>query len=84
MEIVGFKVDQVYVLKWLKRYVKKDPKLDLQVIEFLRNKADYVKAKAVAQYNNSRNPIEKLEYKLNLLIGPNKLKDRIKVAHGHA
>ena len=48
MEVVGFKVDQVFVRKWLKKHIKKDPSLDLQVMEFLKNKADYVKAKAIA------------------------------------
>lgn len=35
MEIVGFKVDQVFIMKWLRKNTIKNPSLDLEVIEFL-------------------------------------------------
>ena len=46
-------------------------------MDFLRNKADFMKNRAVAQYGKSRNPLENLEYKLNLLIGPKKMRERM-------
>ena len=84
MEIVGFKVDQVFVLKWLNKNEKKKVMVDEDVMEFLKNQANFLKNKAVAQYCASKNPLEKLEYKLNGMIGPKKLKQRMEKAHGIA
>ena len=47
MEMVGFKVDQVFIQSWLKKHQVRDPSLDPDVVEFLQNRADYLKAKAV-------------------------------------
>ena len=80
MEMVGFKVDQVFIMSWLKKHTIKDPSLDMEVVEFLENRADFLKARAVVQYKASRNPLEKLEYKMNLLIGPKMIKKRIEQA----
>jgi len=77
MEISGFKVDQVFVVHWLKRHFIKDPTVDTAVLEFINNQADYLKEQAIQQYKQSQNPIEKLEYNLNKLIGPSKIKDRV-------
>ena len=77
MEISGFKVDQVFVVHWLKRHFIKDPTVDTAVLDFINNQADYLKEKAIQQYKLSQKPIEKLEYNLNKLIGPSKIKDRV-------
>lgn len=77
MELVGFKVDQVFIVKWLKRNIKKTPELDAKVLAFIQDKDNFMKQRAVELYRQSTNPLEKLEFRLNDLIGPAKLKKRI-------
>ena len=43
IELVGFKVDQIYILNWLKKYMIKDPSLDLDVIKYIQNKSGFIK-----------------------------------------
>lgn len=65
MELVGFKVDKVYITRYLKRHLDASVNLDPEVLDYLENRAEYIKQKAVSQYRKSKNPIEKLEYQLN-------------------
>ena len=82
MEMIGFKVDSVFVQNWIAKHTSDSPSLDAEVINFmLESRAEFMKEKALRQYRISKNPIEKLEYKLNSLIGPKKLHDRILHAH---
>ena len=76
METVGFKVDQVFVSNWIKKHDIPDVKIDNDVAEFLKDKAAFMKEKAVIQYKKSKNPVQKLEFQLNEMIGPTKLKER--------
>ena len=48
MEIVGFKVDKVFILNWLTKHSKKEQSLDKDVMNFLSNKADFMREKALA------------------------------------
>lgn len=84
MELVGFKVDSVFVQGWLEKHTIRTPKLSQDVLNFMQNKVGSIKEHAIGQYKVSRNPLEKLEYKLNSLIGPKKLHDRIVHAHEQA
>ena len=43
-----------------------------------------MKEKALMQYGRSRDPKEKLEYKLNEKIGPKKLRNRLEAAQSKA
>ena len=43
IELVGFKVDQIYILNWLKKYMIKDPSLDLDVLKYIQNKSGFIK-----------------------------------------
>ena len=77
MEIVGFKVDRIYIEKVRSRKLETVASIDKDVMEFLKNQAFFMKMKAMKNYKNSENQVEKLEYKLNKLIGPNRLKDKL-------
>ena len=35
VELIGFKVDRIFVLNWLKKYMIKDHSLDLDVIGYI-------------------------------------------------
>ena len=35
MEIIGFKVDQVYIINWLNKYMIKDTGIDKDVVMYL-------------------------------------------------
>ena len=43
-------------------------------MEFLKNREYFLKMQAIKNYKHSKRPIEQLEFRLNKLIGPNKLK----------
>ena len=77
MEIVGFKVDRIYIDKVRDRKIEKIADMDSDVKEFLKNQAFFLKMQAMQNYKKSENPVEKLEYKLNKLIGPKILKKKL-------
>ena len=47
METVGFKVDQVFVQNWIKKHDIPEVKIDNDVAEFLKDRAAFMKEKAV-------------------------------------
>ena len=47
MEIFGFKVDQVYVLNWIRKHNQPDFSLDSDVVEFIAHRGDFLKEKAL-------------------------------------
>ena len=80
MELVGFKVDRVYVTRFLKRKMHKEIHLRKTIEEFFKDKNKYIKGQAVKQYRNSNNPVEKFEYLLDQRIGPTRMKENMKKA----
>ena len=70
MEIIGFKVDSVYVQNWMTKHKNPIPQIDLDGLGFMHTSVGFMKDKTVSQFKESRNPIEKLEYKLNSIIVP--------------
>ena len=83
MELVGFKVDRVYITRYLERKQERDikPQIRKSVEDFFTDKMQYLKDKAVNRYyKESKIPIEKFEYQLAQCIGPSKIKENIKRA----
>lgn len=78
MEVVGFKVDQVFITSFLKKHEIADLKVDSKVAEFLQDRTAFIKDRAIAGYKQSKNAQQNLEYQLNEIIGPTKLKERAK------
>ena len=37
LEVIGFKVDQVFIINWLKKYQYAEPSVDEDVLKFLRD-----------------------------------------------
>ena len=67
MELVGFKVDRVYITRYLERKQERDikPQIRKSVEDFFTDKIQYLKDKAVNHYyKESKVPIEKFEYQL--------------------
>ena len=64
METVGFKVDQVFVTSWLKRHEIEETRRSESVTEILAAR-ELAKERAIAAYKRTKNPIQKLEFKLN-------------------
>ena len=48
MEMIGFKVDSVFVQNWIVRHTSDNPTLDAEVINFMvESRADFMKEKAL-------------------------------------
>ena len=64
MELVGFKVDRVYITRFIKLKKEREvPKIRGSIVGFFNNKIQYLHEKAVANYyKESKIPIEKFEY----------------------
>ena len=82
MELVGFKVDRVYITRFLSRKKEKEvPQIRKSIEGFFVNKTQYLKEQAVKNYyKESKVPIERFEYQLAEKIGPSKIKENIVMA----
>lgn len=80
METVGFKVDRVYVTRFLKRKVLRAAPIKASVEAFFRDRKNYLQSQALRQYRHSKDPAERLEYQLDQMIGPSRMKETMKKA----
>ena len=75
--IKGFKVDQVFITNWLSKNLVSEPKGDEDVFKYLHDRYGFMKEKAMKQYRGSKDATENFEYRLNHLIGPTRIGERI-------
>ena len=79
MELVGFKVDRVYITRFLSLKKEREvPQIRGSIVGFFNNKLQFLHEQAVKNhYKESKVPIEKFEYQLAEKIGPLRNKENV-------